>query len=74
MPIEPVHCPVSHADVVRVTDLEGGNAHILCPEYDEGSGACRIKEQANAGGPLARLIERAYEGTLAEHGVRCELA
>jgi hypothetical protein len=74
MPIVPVHCPVSHADVVRLTDLEGGTVRIVCPEYDPPSSACRIKQQANTGGPLARLIERTSEGTLAEHGVRCELA
>lgn len=74
MAIMPVYCPVSHADVVRVTDLEGGTARVVCPEYLEPSGTCRVKVRAGAGGPLAQLLERTAEGTLAAHGVRCELA
>ena len=74
MPIVPIRCPVSHADVVQITNLEGGTDRILCPEYDAASGACQIKVKADIGGPLSRLLERTYEGTLAEHGARCELA
>lgn len=74
MPIVPVRCPVSHAEVVRVTDFEGGSARVLCPDYEPSSDACRIKIQAAAGGPLTRLLERVSEGTLAAHDVRCELA
>ncbi len=73
MPINPTHCPVSRADVFRVTDLEGATIRILCAEYDDTTGTCRLKLSATAGGPLARLLERAQEGTLAAHGVRCDL-
>jgi hypothetical protein len=73
MPIMRVHCPVSQLDVVRVTDLDGGAGRILCSDYDEPSRGCRLKARANAESPLARLLERAAEGTLASHDVRCEL-
>ena len=74
MPIVPMHCPVSHADVVRVTDLEGLTIRVLCGDYDDVTGECRIKGRATAGGPLGRLIERTQEHTLASHGFRCDLA
>ena len=74
MPIATVHCPVSRLDVVRVTDFEGMTTRIVCPEYDEGANACRLKTGAAQGGPLARLLVRTEEGTLSAHGVRCDFA
>jgi hypothetical protein len=73
MPIMTVHCSVSRADVVRVTDLEGATLRVICPDYDEGSRLCRLKTRAQDGGPLARLLVRASAGTLAAHGIECEL-
>lgn len=29
-----VHCPISHADVVCVTNLEGATLRVVCGEYD----------------------------------------
>jgi len=74
MPIISTHCPVSRSDVMRVTDLEGVTIRVLCGDYDDSTCACRLKVRAGEGGPLSRLIERAHEGTLAAHGVRCDLA
>lgn len=74
MPIAPMHCPVSHADVVRVTDFEGATVRIVCGEYDEATEACRLKARAMTAGPLSRLLERTEEGTLGSHGIRCDLA
>ena len=74
MPITSLHCPVSHSDVVRVTDLEGSTTRVVCSEYNEADASCRLKTHAAAGGPLSRLLERTEEGTLAAHGVRCDLA
>ena len=74
MPITPTYCAVSRMDVVRVTDLEGTTIRVVCPEYDEASGTCRLKASAAAGGPLGRFLERTQERTLAAHGVRCDLA
>ena len=72
MPITTARCPISHADVVRVSDLEGTTTRVVCAEYEEASNTCRLKARASADAPLARLLERAEEGTLATHGVRCE--
>lgn len=74
MPIAPMHCPVSHADVVRVTDFEGATIQIVCSSYDERTAGCQLKSRAASAGPLTRLLERTQEGTLASHGVRCNLA
>lgn len=74
MPIAIAHCPVSHLDFVRITDLEGTTTRIVCPEYDEAAQACRLKARAARGGPLATLLARTEEGTLAAHGVRCDFA
>jgi hypothetical protein len=74
MPITTVHCPASHSDVVRITDFEGATTRVLCAEYDEASDTCRLKMRAFADAPLARLLERADERTLATHDVRCVYA
>jgi hypothetical protein len=74
MPITTVHCPVSHADVVRVTDFEGTPTRVVCPEFDEPTEACRLKMRASAEPPLTRLLERVDEGTLDVHDARCQLA
>jgi hypothetical protein len=68
-----VRCPVSRADVVRVTDFEDVVTRLVCPEYDEEHATCRLKTREVSGGPLARLLERTRDGTLATHGVRCDL-
>ena len=74
MPIAPMHCPVSRADVVRVTDFEGATVRIVCSDYDLATGICRLKSSAAKAGPLTRLLERTEEGTLASHDIRCSLA
>ena len=74
MPITTIHCPTSHSDVVRVTDFEGATTRVVCAEYDEASETCRLKTRALEDAPLARLLERAGEGTLATHGARCNFA
>jgi hypothetical protein len=72
--IESIHCPVSSADVVRVTDLEGMTLRIVCAEYDESTHACRLKSRGAGAGPLGRLLEAAQEHRLGAHGVRCSVA
>lgn len=69
-----VHCPVSHADVVRVADFEGATRRVICGDYDAPSKTCKIKMRACEGGPLGTLVARAQEGTLGVSGVRCSLA
>ena len=38
-------CPVLGANVTRVTDLEGEMPKLICAEYDEPTGICRLKKE-----------------------------
>jgi hypothetical protein len=73
MAVATIRCPVLGADVSRVTDFEGRVTRVICPEYREPLGICRIRSGALAGGPLSRFLEGVAEDTLAQRGVRCEL-
>ncbi len=73
MAMTSVRCPVLGAHVTRVTDLEGNVTKIICPEYATSTGACRLKKSALEGGPLAQLLERMSEDTLASRGTSCDL-
>jgi hypothetical protein len=74
MPIESVRCAVSGAQVTRVTDFEGAVTQLICPEYEQPTGTCRLKKSASSGGPLARLLERAAEHSLDTRSFGCVLA
>ena len=69
-----VHCSVSHADVVCVTDFEGATLRVICGDYDAPSKVCKLKLRARDAGPLGRLLEGAGEGTLGSRGTRCRFA
>ncbi len=73
MPISTVPCHVLGSNVTRVTDFEGAVTRLLCPEYDEHTGICRIREQASRGGPLSALLERLDEDALDRRDARCLL-
>jgi len=73
MPITTVRCDVLGANVRCITDLEGTVTRVICPEYQEPAGICRLRSDATQVGPLSRLLERVEAGTLASHGVRCGL-
>ena len=73
MAITTIHCHVLGATVTRITDLEGAVSRIICPEYQESTGLCRLLRHAETGGPLSRLLERVAEGALDRRGVRCDL-
>ena len=73
MAITAIRCPVLGAHVTRVADLEGHIMKIICPEYDERTGSCRVRKAALAGGPLAQLLERVDEDTLDARGSSCVL-
>ena len=55
MAITAVRCHVSGADVIRITDLEDNATRIICSEYQESTGGCRLMKNAHNGGPLARF-------------------
>jgi hypothetical protein len=73
MAITTVRCHVLRAMVTRITDLEGEVSRIICPEYLEATGSCRLLTDADTGGPLSRLLERVAEDGLARRGTRCHL-
>lgn len=68
-----IRCPVLSADVTRVMDLEGNVVRIICAEYEEATGTCRLKKRAFEGGPLAQLLERVAEGSLNTRSTLCEM-
>ena len=73
MPITTERCHVLGTTVTCVTDLEGTVARVVCQEYDQATGGCRVKQRGLTGGPLAQLLRRVAEDTLAAHGTRCDL-
>jgi hypothetical protein len=73
MAIDRVRCPVAHAIVSRITDLEGATMRVICPEYQEPAGICRLKKTALDGGPLSQLLERAEDDMLGARTTRCNL-
>lgn len=73
MAMTSIRCPVLGAHVTRVTDFEGNVIRIICREYEQSTGACRLKKAAFEGGPLAQLLERMSEETLNTRGTLCDL-
>ena len=73
MAIASVRCPVAHAVVTRVTDFEGETLRVICPEFEEPTGICRLKKSAFEEGPLSQLLERVAEDTLDRRTTRCDL-
>ena len=73
MPIESIHCHVLGAHMTRITGLEGEIVRIICAEYDEPTGECRLKKTGRQGGPLSQLLERVSEEALDTKSVRCHL-
>ena len=73
MALNSVHCSVLHATVTRETDLEGEVTRVICPEYEEPTGICRMRHGAQASGPLGRLLERVSEASLARPDTLCIL-
>ena len=73
MSITTIRCPVLGSSVTRVIDFEGTVTRVICPEYQTPEGTCRLKSTVAKGGPLARLLERRDEETLAEHGIACRM-
>jgi hypothetical protein len=73
MSITTARCHVLGTTVTCVTDLEGTVARVVCPECDHATGVCRVKQRALTGGPLAQLLGRVADDSLAAHGTRCDL-
>ena len=61
-------CLILGAHVTRVT--RGGTTRIICSEYCETEGICRLKKAALESGTIQGLIEASSEG-VALGGTRC---
>jgi hypothetical protein len=73
MPIESVYCHVLGGQVTRITDLEGESVRIICTQYEEPTGDCRLKKAGRQGGPLSQLLERVADESLDTKSVGCHL-
>lgn len=73
MAIQSTRCPVSGEPVTQVTNFEGGVTRVICPEYDDLEGTCRLMKTALQGGPLTQLLERHTEHTLGTRTTECVL-
>jgi hypothetical protein len=73
MAITLVRCSVLGGNVTRVTNLEGETMKIICAEYEEPTGICRLKKRVSQGGMLSQLLERVSEDTLDSKNTRCAL-
>jgi hypothetical protein len=73
MAMTSIRCPVLGAQITRVTDFGGQVTRIICAEYDQSTGTCRLKHTALQGGPLSQLLERVSEGTLNSRSTLCML-
>jgi hypothetical protein len=73
MAVAAIRCPVLGAHVSRITNLEGEVTDLICSEYEETTGICRLKRNASRGGPLAQFLERESENTLDTRTDRCHL-
>lgn len=71
--IATVRCPVLGASVTRITDLEDQTTKIICSEYEQPTGICRMKKRTQEGGLLSKLLERVAEETLETRDVHCVL-
>lgn len=73
MALDTVPCPVIGVHVSRITNLEGEVTRLICSEYEESTGICRLKRNSSRGGPLAQFLERESEDTLDTRTERCHL-
>jgi len=73
MAMTTIPCPVLGGTVTRITDFEGTVTRLICPEYQESTGLCRLLSEEDSGGPLSRLLGRLSEGGLERRSARCDL-
>ena len=74
MSLQTIWCPVVGAHVSRTTNLEGEVLSVMCPDYENATGFCRRRTAVLKGGPLARLLDRTSEHTLADSTTQCIVA
>jgi hypothetical protein len=74
MSLKTIWCPVISAHVSCVANLEGEVTSVICPEFEAATGGCRRRAAVLKGGPLAQLLERVSEETLADSTTRCVIS
>ena len=57
MPFKLRWCPVLKTHITYVTDLEDRAIRVICYEYEEATGACRVKRHTQSDGVPAQLCE-----------------
>lgn len=57
-----------------MTDFAGNVTRIICAEYEESTGTCRLKKGVLEGGPLSQLLERLSEEALNTRSLMCALS
>jgi hypothetical protein len=72
MSITSAYCHVLGGTITRVTDIEGAVTRVICPAFEPRDGACRVRREAFAGGPLSQLLERVAEDTLDVRSTHCD--
>ncbi len=72
MAIVSIHCPVIGLQITRVTDLEGATTRVICPQYEESTGICRLKRQGRGGGMLSQFLDRVAEDALRSKDLHCD--
>jgi hypothetical protein len=73
MAIRSIRCPVLRRHVTEITDLEGAVTRVICAEYHDSDGTCRLKASVRESGPLGQLLERMSEDALATRSASCVL-
>ena len=69
-----IQCHVIRRNVTVVTDLDDTVTLVICPEYVEPTGMCRMRRAPESGGPLSQLVGRVREAaSLAAPCTRCYL-
>jgi hypothetical protein len=73
MALTAVRCAVLGAMVTRITDRDGHPTSVVCAEYEEPSGICRLKRAARERGPLAPFLDRAAEEAPDAGSIACDV-
>jgi len=68
-----LRCPIRHTAVVRVTDVRAGTDTVVCPEYEEPTGICRLKEEALSDPSRSPLVDRLSGERRGAGPARCSL-
>jgi hypothetical protein len=69
-----IWCPVLQIHVTCITDLEDRVVRVICYEYEEATGTCRMKREVTKGGPLSQLVSRVSCSSVTPRTLGCAIA